>query len=127
MTPPMYERLEAMFSESGLCVGYDVQMLFFEDPKDENISVMLFRPNGGAPLRNDLGAEHYVTVDVIGARTRKRETTNHAQRILDYVQANPMPFPCLGYVQSMGGLPAPMPTEEGRIVYRLAFVCTYGE
>ncbi|WP_438821221.1 phage tail termination protein, partial [Enterobacter hormaechei] len=34
---------------------------------------------------------------------------------------------CVGYIQNMGAIPAPVLTEEGRIVFRLQFACTYGE
>ncbi|MFW3388550.1 UNVERIFIED_CONTAM: hypothetical protein RF648_21425 [Kocuria sp. CPCC 205274] len=127
MNPPLYERLRRVFDDANLTDGYDAQMLFFEDPEDENVSVMVFRPNGGAAYPHDLGSDHYVTVDVVGSRFRKRETTNRAQFIIDYFRENPRAFGCLGYIQSMGGLPGPIQTEEGRIVYRLPFVCTFGD
>ncbi|EHK8991079.1 hypothetical protein KCT17_003647 [Escherichia coli] len=127
MNPPMYERVRWVFADNNLTDGYTVQMLFYDEPASESESVMIFRPNGGAAMTNDLGGDHYVLVDVVGARARKRETTSHAQRILDFFQANPLPFGCVGYIKPMGGLPAPVQTEEGRIVYRLPFSCTYGE
>ena len=58
---------------------------------------------------------------------RHLDALDAVQRIVDYVQANPMTDECVGYIQNMGAIPAPVLTEEGRIVFRLQFACTYGE
>lgn len=127
MTPMMHERVRNMFGEAGLTNGFTVQQLMYEDPKDLSKAVMVFRSNGGTSIRNDLGAEHYVLVDVIGAKDKRREAVEAVQRIIDYVQKNPMADDCLGYIENMGGIPSPVPTEEGRIVFRLQFACTFGD
>lgn len=127
MTPLMYERVRNAFGEAGLTNGFTVQQLMYEDPKDLSKAVMVFRSNGGTSIRNDLGAEHYVLVDVIGAKDKRREAVQAVQRIIDYVQKNPMADDCLGYIENMGGIPSPVPTEEGRIVFRLQFACTFGD
>lgn len=127
MTPMMHERVRNMFGDAGLTAGFAVQQLMYDDPDDLSKAVMVFRPNGGTAIRNDLGSEHYVLVDVIGAKDKRGDALSAVQRIVDYVQANPMGDECVGYIQNMGAIPAPVLTEEGRIVFRLQFACTYGE
>ncbi|WP_241284596.1 phage tail termination protein [Enterobacter hormaechei] len=127
MTPMMHERVRNMFGDAGLTAGFTVQKLMYDDPEDLTQAVMVFRPNGGSNIRHDLGSEHHVLVDVIGAKDKRGDATNAVQRIIDYVQANPMADECVGYIQNMGAIPAPVLTSEGRIVFRLQFACTYGE
>ncbi|AXF64997.1 hypothetical protein [Leclercia sp. W17] len=127
MTPMMHERVRNMFGDAGLTAGFTVQKLIYDDPEDLTQAVMVFRPNGGSNIRHDLGSEHHVLVDVIGAKDKRGDAANAVQRIVDYVQANPMADECVGYIQNMGAIPPPVLTEEGRIVFRLQFACTYGE
>lgn len=127
MTPMMHERVRNMFGDAGLTAGFTVQKLMYDDPEDLTQAVMVFRPNGGSNIRHDLSSEHHVLVDVIGAKDKRGDAANAVQRIVDYVQANPMADECVGYIQNMGAIPAPVLTEEGRIVFRLQFACTYGE
>ena len=127
MTPLMYARVRNLFGDAGLTDGFIVQQLLYDDPGDPSKSLMVFRPNGGTAIRNDLGAEHYVLVDIIGAKDKRRDAASAVQRIIDYVQANPITDECVGFIQNMGGIPPPILTEEGRIVFRLQFACTYGE
>lgn len=123
----MHERVRNMFGDAGLTAGFTVQKLMYDDPEDLTQAVMVFRPNGGSNIRHDLGSEHHVLVDVIGAKDKRGDAANAVQRIVDYVQANPMADECVGYIQNMGAIPAPVLTTEGRIVFRLQFACTYGE
>lgn len=127
MTPMMHERVRNLFGDAGLTAGFTVQQLMYDAPVDLTEAVMVFRPNGGAPVRHDLGGEHYVLVDVIGAKDKRGTAVDAVQRIVDYVQANPISDECVGYIQNMGGIPPPVLTEEGRIVFRLQFACNYGE
>ncbi|MEB6644298.1 MULTISPECIES: phage tail termination protein [Enterobacter cloacae complex] len=127
MTPMMHERVRNMFGDAGLTAGFTVQKLMYDDPEDLTQAVMVFRPNGGTDIRNDLGSEHYVLVDVIAAKDRRGDAANAVQRIVDYVQANPMADECVGYIQNMGAIPPPVLTEKGRIVFRLQFACTFGD
>ncbi|EFO6452732.1 hypothetical protein HNH23_000132 [Escherichia coli] len=127
MTPMMHERVRNMFGDAGLTAGFTVQKLMYDDPEDLTQAVMVFRPNGGSNIRHGLGSEHHVLVDVIGAKDKRGDAANAVQRIVDYVQANPMADECVGYIQNMGAIPAPVLTAEGRIVFRLQFACTYGE
>ncbi|AWR70017.1 MULTISPECIES: phage tail termination protein [Enterobacter cloacae complex] len=127
MTPMMHERVRNLFGDAGLTAGFTVQQLMFDDPGDLSKAVMVFRPNGGANIRNDLGSEYHVLVDVVGAKDKRKDALNAVQRIVDYVQANPITNSCVGHIENMGGIPPPVLTEEGRIVFRLQFACLYGE
>lgn len=127
MTPAMYERVRNFFVDAGLTAGSIVQLLAFEDTKNLADSFIVFRPNGGTDIRNDLGSDHYVMVDVIGAKDKRGATTKKAQELIDYVEQNEIVDECLGLIQNLGNLPAPVLTEEGRLVFRLQFMCVYGE
>ncbi|HBO0702615.1 TPA: hypothetical protein L4J47_002732 [Enterobacter kobei] len=104
-----------------------MQQLMYDDPGDLSKAIMVFRPSGGTAIRTDLGSEYYVLVDVVGAKDKRKDALSAVQRIVDYVQANPMADECVGYIQNMGAIPAPVLTEEGRIVFRLQFACTFGD
>ncbi|HCD3955209.1 TPA: hypothetical protein NBP20_003105 [Enterobacter hormaechei] len=127
MTPMMYERVRNMFGDAGLTTGFTVQQLMYDDPGDLSKAIMVFRPNGGSNIRTDLGSEYHVIVDVVGARDKRRAALEAVQRIVDYVQANPISNSCVGHIENMGGIPPPVLTVEGRIVFRLQFACLYGE
>ncbi|EFI4022895.1 hypothetical protein GYM41_003244 [Escherichia coli] len=127
MTPMMHERVRNLFGGAGLTSGFIIQQLTFDDPKDLSKAVMVFRPNGGANIRNELGSEYHVLVDVIGAKDKRKAAADAVQRIVDYVQDNPISDSCVGHIENMGGIPPPVLTEEGRIVFRLQFACLYGE
>ena len=123
----MHERVRNMFGDAGLTAGFTVQQLMYDDPKDLSKAIMVFRPNGGANIRNQLGSEYHVLVDVIGAKDKRKAALDAVQRIVDYVQDNPISDSCVGHIENMGGIPPPVLTEEGRIVFRLQFACLYGE
>lgn len=123
----MYERVKNLFVNAELTNGRIVQTLFFEDTNKATDAFIVFRPNGGTSIRRDLGADHYVLVDVIGPKDKRTATAEAVQRIIDYVQDNPISDSCVGKIENMGGIPPPVLTEEGRIVFRLQFACLYGE
>lgn len=127
MTPMMHERVRNLFVNAGLTSGFTVQQLMYDDPGKLSEAVMVFRPNGGTNIRKELGSEYHVIVDVIGAKDKRRDAMNAVQRIIDYVQANPISDSCVGHIENMGGIPPPVLTEEGRLVFRLQFSCLYGE
>lgn len=127
MMPMMYERVRNLFVNSGLTTGFTVQQLMYDDPGRLTEAVIVFSPNGGTNIRNELGSEYHVIVDVIGAKDKRKDAMNAVQRIIDYVQANPISDSCVGHIENMGGIPPPVLTEEGRIVFRLQFACLYGE
>ncbi|ELY4098663.1 hypothetical protein QMS71_02875 [Cronobacter sakazakii] len=127
MNPPMHTRVRNYFMNAGLTDGFKVQLLKWTDSGTESDRFMVFRPNGGSNIRSGLGNEQYILVDVIGAKGGDAFVDERAQQIVDYVQQNPMTDDCVGYLQNMGAMPAPVLTTEGRLVYRLQFVATYGE
>lgn len=127
MTPMMYERVRNLFVNTGLTSGFTIQQLMYDDPGKLTEAVIVFRPNGGTNIRNELGSEYHVIVDVIGAKDKRKDAVNAVQRIVDYVQANPISDSCVGHIENIGGIPPPVLTEEGRIVFRLQFACLYGE
>ncbi|HAX9726171.1 TPA: hypothetical protein JS159_004239 [Serratia marcescens] len=127
MTPAMHRRVRDYFVESGLTAGFTTQMLRWRDTGKGEDKFIVFRPNGGSPVRNDLASEYLVQVDVIGAEGEDEEVDNAVQAIISHIQNNPMPNDCIGHIENVGGIPSPVSTTEGRLVYRLQFACLYGE
>lgn len=129
MNPPMHKRVRNLFADAGLSDGFKVQLLMWRDSGKSTDSFIVFRPNGGTQIDRDMGSEYYVLVDVIsGADVSFYESTDTAvQRIIEYVQQNPISDSCVGQILNMGGIPSPVTTTEGRLVYRLQFRCVYGE
>lgn len=126
MNPPMHVRLCNYFVDNGLVDGFTTQLLIWHDSGDLSESFIVFRPNGGSNIRNELGAEYYVMVDVIGAKGGNGAADSAVQAIIQRVQLDPLPD-CIGYIENFGGIPAPVLTTEGRLVYRLQFAIKYGE
>lgn len=127
MTPAMHRRVRDYFVESGLTAGFITQMLCWRDAGKGEDKFIVFHPNGGSPVRNDLASEYLVLVDVIGAIGEDEEVDNAVQAIISHIQNNPMPNDCIGHIENVGGIPSPVSTTEGRLVYRLQFACLYGE
>ncbi|MBK5074600.1 hypothetical protein I2492_15540 [Budviciaceae bacterium CWB-B4] len=126
MNPTMPERVRNYLVDGGLLVDCVVQMLRWVDTAKKTDTFVVFRSNGGSNIRNDLGAEYYILVDVVGAINDDRKTDQLVNSIIDFVQQNPLSN-CLGYIENMGGTPAPIDTTEGRLVYRLLFRVVFGE
>ena len=124
MTPPMHTRVRNLFANAGLADGFTIQQLVWSDSGSLSEAFIVFRPNGGSAVRKDLGAEYYVMVDVVGAKGGNGAADTAVQNII--VQQHPMADACVGYLENLGGIPAPVLTTEGRLVYRLQFVATFG-
>ncbi|BEO02792.1 hypothetical protein ABXK20_002409 [Serratia marcescens] len=127
MTPAMHRRVRDYFVDAGLTAGFTTQMLRWRDTGKGEDKFIVFRPNGGSPVRNDLASEYLVLVDVISAEGEDEEADNSVQAIISHIQNNPMPNDCIGHIENVGGIPSPVSTTEGRLVYRLQFACLYGE
>jgi len=127
MTPPMHTRVRNHFVDAGLTTGFTTQLLTWNDTGNKGEAFMVFRPAGGTPVDAVISAEYYVMVDVVGAKGRNGRADAAVQDIIEHVKSNPTGNPCLGQITNMGGIPAPIPTTEGRLVYRLMFSCLYGE
>lgn len=129
MNPPMHQRVKNLLVGAGLAAGYTVQSLMWNDTGDLKQRFIVFRPNGGTAVDRDIGSDHYMLVDLITGKSSgdyaKSETD--VQAIIDYVQQNPISDPCVGQITNMGGIPSPILTTEGRMVWRLQFACSYGE
>ena len=127
MTPPMYQRVSDLLENAGLTDDYSLQWLLWDDSGDKKERFIVVRSNGGTAVDRDMASEHYVMVDVLSGDMpgdyAKSETD--AQAIVDWVQQNPL-NPCVGQITNMGGMPAPVLTTEGRMVWRLQFACLYG-
>lgn len=127
MNPPMHTRVRDYFVNAGLTDGFTTQLLMWNDTGNLSDKFLVFRPNGGSSIRNELGAEYYVMVDVIGAKGGNGAVDAAVQAIIQRVQSDPLPNNCIGYIENLGGVPAPVLTAEGRLVYRLQFSIKYGE
>lgn len=127
MTPAMHRRVRDYFVDAGLTTGFNTQMLRWRDTGKDVDKFIVFRPNNGSAIRNDLASEYLVMVDVVGAINEDEDADNAAQAIISHIQANPMPNDCIGHIENVGGIPSPVSTTEGRLVYRLQFACLYGE
>ncbi len=127
MMPAMHRRVRDYFVDAALTAGFATQMLRWRDTGKGEDKFIVFRPNGGSPIRNDLASEYLVLVDVIGAIGEDEEVDNAVQAIISHIQNNPMPNDCIGHIENVGGIPSPVSTTEGRLVYRLQFACLYGE
>lgn len=127
MTPAMHRRVRDYFVDAGLTTGFITQMLRWRDTGKDVDKFLVFRPSSGSAIRNDLGSEYLVMVDVVGAINEDEDADNATQAIISHIQANPMPNDCIGHIENVGGIPSPVSTTEGRLVYRLQFACLYGE
>jgi len=127
MTPAMPERVLNYFVESGLASGFKTQKFVWNDTGSLADKFMVFRSNGGSGISQDLGAEYLVLVDVIGAKNGNQAVDDAVQAIIEKVKSAPMPNDCIGHIENFGGIPSPVLTTEGRLVYRLQFACLYGE
>lgn len=131
MTPPMYKRVRDVFMENSLTEGLNIQLLVWtDDPNDKRLakSYIVFRPSGGSNIDKDIGGDYYVMIDVISAKgvTEYQKADDAVNRIIEFVKQNPLVSKCLGQITNIGGIPAPVLSTEGRLVYRLMFACLYG-
>lgn len=131
MTPPMYKRVRDAFESAELTDGLDIQLLTWtDDPADTRLSksYIVFRPSGGGAIDKTVSSDYYVMVDVISAKggAAYQKADEAVNSIIEYIKENPL-HSCLGQITNLGGIPAPVQTTEGRLVYRLMFACLYGE
>lgn len=127
MIPPMHTRVRNHFVDAGLTTGFITQLLTWNDTGKAADSFMVFRPSGGSAIRDEQGAEYYVLVDVIGSKGGNGVVDERVQQIISSIQHNSITDSCLGYIENFGGIPSPVLTTEGRLVYRLQFAIKYGE
>lgn len=87
----------------------------------------MFRPNGGSDIDRDIGGEYHTLVDIISGKGETEKSEQTMLSIIDFVKQNTLISSCLGQITNIGGIPPPVMTTEGRIVWRLQFSCLYGE
>lgn len=126
MTPPMYQRVSDLLEQAGLFAGFTIQRRFWDETRTGSDRFIVIRSNGGSAVDRDMASDHYVMLDVISAVSGDFAKAEAAtQAIVDWVQQNPL-NPCIGQITNMGGIPSPVLTTEGRMVWRLQFACLYG-
>jgi hypothetical protein len=125
----MHQRVKNLMARANLTTDYTVQSLLWTDSGNLAERFIVFRPNGGTAVDRDIGSDHYVLVDLISGKAKGEYAKSEAdaQAIIDYVQQNPITDTCVGQITNMGGIPSPVLTTEGRMVWRLQFACLYGE
>ena len=121
----MYQRVAEYLKKTGLTNGFIVQYLKWRDTKTKNNKFIVFRPNGGSILKTDLGNEYFTLIDFIGAVNDIETIDNDVSTIVDYIKNNPYTDET-GLIQIVGAIPAPVTTEEERLVYRLLVSCKFG-
>lgn len=127
MTPPMYLRLRNLFESAGLTAGLTIQTLMWNDTGKLSDAFIVFRPGGGSDIQNDRGGDFFVMVDVVGAKGKNAEADAAVNEIADYISGQQGADSCVGVMRLLGGYPTPIPSAEGRLIYRLLVCCTYGE
>ncbi|WP_262287640.1 hypothetical protein [Pantoea sp. Marseille-Q5743] len=127
MTPPMHKRVKDYFVDAGITDGFITQLLMWQDSGNLADAFMVFRPGGGGAIDEVISSEYHVSVYIIGAKGANERVDTAVQNVIEHIKVNPMASSCLGQITNMGGIPAPMISTEGRLIYRLMFACLYGE
>lgn len=127
MTPAMYVRLKDLFVADGLTAGFKVQWRLWRDTGKDADQFIVFRPSGGTNIEYDRGGDWYVMVDVVSSKSDPDAADSAVNAIVEYISAQSGADDCVGALSLVGNVPAPISTEEGRLVTRLLVSCTYGE
>lgn len=127
MTPAMYMRLKDLFVAEGLTSGFKVQWRIWRDTGKDADQFIVFRPYGGTNIEYDRGGDWYVMVDVVSSKSDPDTADAAVNAIIEYISAQSGADDCVGALSLVGNVPAPISTEEGRLVTRLLISCTYGE
>lgn len=127
MTPAMYVRLKDLFVADGLTAGFKVQWRQWRDTGKDADQFIVFRPSGGTNIEYDRGGDWYVMVDVVSSKSNPDAADAAVDTIVEYISAQSGADDCVGALSLVGNVPAPISTEEGRLVTRLLISCTYGE
>ncbi|HHZ8310971.1 MAG: hypothetical protein KHZ25_27595 [Klebsiella oxytoca] len=127
MTPAMYMRLKDLFVAEGLTADFRVQWRQWRDTGKDADQFIVFRPSGGTNIEYDRGGDWYVMVDVVSSKSSPDAADSAVNAIVEYISAQSGADDCVGALSLVGNVPAPIPTEEGRLVTRMLVSCTYGE
>lgn len=125
MTTPVYERFRDWLADAGLTAGYTVQLLQWIDV-GATVKYLVIFPDGGLPMTQGLGQEHYLILHVVAAKDARAAAMAQAMSIQQYALDNPDDH-CLGYIQNMSTTPKPIYTTDNRLVIPLQFRIANGE
>lgn len=124
---PMYLRLRNHFEEAGLTAGLIIQTLTWNDTGKLSDAFIVFRHGGSTDVQYDRGGDLFVHVDVIGAKGKNDDVAVKANQISDFISEQVGADSCVGALRLLGGVPQPILSAEGRMIFRLLICCTYGE
>lgn len=124
MSTPIFMKVRDYLVDAGLTADYKVQLAQWVEQKADTATMkyIVFQSDGGTGRLKDLGADDNVQVILVSAENDPQPAILRAQEILDYVTEHSEDS-CLNSIFNLGGLPPPIPTEEGRTVIRLLFRC----
>ncbi|WP_337234006.1 hypothetical protein [Proteus terrae] len=120
----IHEKFERYLNRGNLLDGFIVQYLTWnEQPDEKTQQYAVIQPDDGNGRFADLGADDFVTLVLVSAQHDPEPTLVRANEILNFVAE--FPDDCeLNSIYNLGGLPRPIPTEEGRFILKLSFRCT---
>ena len=121
----MYKRVAEYLKNAELLNNFEVQYLKWRETKKKGGKYIVFRPNGGSILKTELGNEYHTLVDLIGAINDIETIDNDVTAITDYIKSNPY-TDGTGLIQVVGAIPAPVTTDDDRLVYRILISCKFG-
>ncbi|WP_145531227.1 phage tail termination protein [Yersinia kristensenii] len=117
-----FEKVAEWLEATGLIDEYKLQLAQWVEQKTDTgaMKYIVVQPDGGTARYRCLGAYDYVLVNIISAKNDPAPAIAEAQAIMDYVTNN-ADDDALNFIANTGGLPTPIPTEEGRTIIRLRF------
>ncbi|WP_311752956.1 hypothetical protein [Proteus columbae] len=120
----IHEKFERYLNRGNLLDGFTVQYLTWnEQPDEKTQQYAVIHPDDGSGRFADLGADDFVTLVLVSAQYDPKPALIRANEILNFVAE--FPDDCeLNSIYNLGGLPRPIPTEEGRFILKLSFRCT---
>lgn len=120
----IHEKFERYLNRGNLLDSFIVQYLTWNEQSDEKTQqYAVIQPDDGSGRFADLGADDFVTLVLVSAQHDPEPTLIRANEILNFVAE--FPDDCeLNSIYNLGGLPRPIPTEEGRFILKLSFRCT---
>ena len=120
----IHEAFERYLNRVGLLDDFTVQYLTWtEEPESRTQQYAVIQPDGGSGRFAGLGADDNVMLILVSAQNDPEPVLTRAKDILSFVAE--FPDDCeLNSVYNLGGMPKPVPTEEGRFIMQLAFRCT---
>ncbi|MBT0363665.1 phage tail termination protein [Morganella morganii] len=120
----IHEAFERYLNRAGLLDNFIVQYFTWtEESESRTRQYAVIQPDGGNGRFSDLGADDNVMLILVSAQYDATPTLIRAKAILDYVASHPLDCE-LNSIYNLGGMPKPIPTEEGRFIMQLAFRCT---